>query len=75
MSAGGAHVDLGTESQMGCPADVIEVEDDALALSDHSEYRAVERVGSQVVVGEIGVAHDDAERRNGIVSLDDALHG
>ena len=74
VRAGGAHVDLGAETQMGRPAVAVEIEDHPLALSDHPEDRAFESVGGEVVVGEIGVAHDDAERGDRIVSLDDALH-
>jgi hypothetical protein len=39
---------------------VVELEHDALALAHHAEDRSGERVGGEVVVGEIGVAHDDA---------------
>src|SRR5215213_2623070 len=38
--AGGAHVDLGTQTQCGGPPLLVQVEDDALALSDHPEHRA-----------------------------------
>ena len=45
------------------PAVVVEVEDDTLPLAEHAEDRALERVGGQVELGEIGVAQDDARRR------------
>ena len=56
--AGGAHVDLGPEAQPGGQALVVEVEDHTLALAQHAEDRAGQRVGGQVELGQIGVAHD-----------------
>ena len=63
--AGGTHVDLGAEPQVRRAAGVVEIEHDPLALADHPEDRAFEGVGREVVVGEIGVAHDDAEPEPG----------
>ena len=56
VSSRGAHVDLGAEAQRGGAAGVVEVEDDPLALAQHAEARAVEGVGGEVVLGEVGVA-------------------
>ena len=39
---------------------VVELEDHPLALAEHAEDRAVQRVGGEVELGEIGVAHDHA---------------
>jgi GTP-dependent phosphoenolpyruvate carboxykinase len=59
------------------PADVarVEVEHDPLALTEHAEQRAVDGVGGEVVLGEVGVADDHALARGRVVGLDDALHG
>ena len=38
------------------------------------KHRALEGVGGEVVVGEVGVAHDDAVTGDRVVGLDDALH-
>ena len=59
---------------MGGPAVVVEVEDDPLALAQHAEDRAPQRIGGEVVLGEVGVAHDDAVAGARVVGLDDALH-
>ncbi len=75
VSARRPHVDLGAEPESGRTARVVEVEDDALSGSQHPEHRVRDRVGGEVVIGEIGVAHHDADAGLGIVSLDDALHG
>ena len=42
---------------------VVEIEDHALALPQHAEDRALERVVGEVVVGDVGVAHDDTVSR------------
>ena len=47
---------------------------DPLALAEHAEDRAVEGVGGEVVLGEVGVADDDAVAGRRVVGLDDALH-
>ena len=52
-----------------------EIEDDSLPLAEHAEDRAVERIGGQIELGEVGVAQDDAVAGGGVVRLDDALHG
>ena len=72
---GVCHVDLGAEPQFGGTAVVVELEQDPLALAHHAQDRALESVGSEVVVGEVGVAHDDAVAGAGVVGLDDSLHG
>ena len=63
--AGRAHVDLGAEPQARRPAGVVEIEHDPLALAEHAEHRALEGVGGEVVVGEIGVAHETPSRYRG----------
>ena len=47
---------------------------DPLALAQHAEHRALERVVGQVVLGQVGVAHDDAVAGVRVVRLDHALH-
>ena len=54
---------------------VVEVEDDALALAQHAEDRAVERVGGEVEVGERRCRTTTAVAGGRVVALDDALHG
>src|SRR6478609_11967378 len=45
--AGGAHVDLGAHADPGRELLVVEVEDDPLALAQHAEDRAVQRLPRQ----------------------------
>ena len=57
------HVNFATKAERCCTTRVIEVEHDALSLAEHSEDRTLEGVRCQVVIGKVGVAHDDANTR------------
>ena len=57
------HVNFATKAERCCTASFIEVEHDALPLAEHSEDRTLEGVRCQVVIGKVGVAHDDADAR------------
>ena len=57
------HVNFASKAERCCTASVIEIEHDSLTLAEHSEDRALEGVRCQVVIGEVGVAHDDADAR------------
>ena len=75
VSVPGVPMSTSEPSRKPCrPAGVVEVEDDPLALAQHAEDRPLERVGGEVVVGEVGVAHHDAEPGPRVVGLDDTLH-
>jgi hypothetical protein len=74
LVAGGLHIDLGAEAELGSPAGIVEFENDALALTHHAKDRARQRVASKLVIIEVGVAHDKTVPGCGVVSLDDALH-
>ena len=54
---------------------VIEVEHNALSLSEHAEDRAFERDGRQVVFGEVDVGHQHTVFGCWVIGLDGALHG
>ena len=43
------------------PTGVVEIEHHPLALAQHAEQRARQGVAGEVVVGDVRVAHDDAE--------------
>lgn len=58
-----SHVNFATEAERCCTTSVIEIEHDALTLTEHSEDRTLEGVRCQVVIGKVGVAHDDADAR------------
>ncbi len=47
---------------------------DTLTLTQHPEQRTVQRLSAQVELGQVGVPHDDAVLRRGVVGLDHALH-
>lgn len=70
-----SHVDFATETQLSRSSLAVEVEYDSLALAKHSEYRANEGVGREVVVGEVAIAHHDPITRRRVVGLDHSLHG
>ncbi len=57
------HVNFTTKAERCCTTSFIEVEHDALSLAEHSEDRTLEGVRCQVVIGKVGVAHDDADTR------------
>src|ERR671910_2633873 len=69
-----SHVDLRTQPQMCGATLAVEVEDHTLTLAKHAEHRAVQRVGGEIDLGEIGVAYDDPVPGGGVVRLDHALH-
>ena len=58
-----SHVNFATKAERCCTTVVIEVEHDALPLAEHSEDRTLEGVRSQVIIGKVGVTHDDADAR------------
>src|SRR5688572_6402023 len=64
---GRAHVDLRPQPQTRRPTLAVEVEDDTLALAEHPEHRAFERVGCEIDLDQIGVAHHDPVLGPGIV--------
>lgn len=72
--AGGLHVDLGAEAELGSSAGIVEFENHALALAYHAKDRPCQRIASKLVIIEVGVTHDEARPGCGVVSLDDALH-
>jgi len=57
--AGGLHVDLGAEAELGRSAGIVKFENNSLALTQHAKDRPGQRVASKLVVVEIGVAHDE----------------
>lgn len=61
--ARGSHVNFAAKAKECRTTSVVEVEHDALPLAEHSEDRTLEGVRGQVVIGEVGVAHDDADAR------------
>src|SRR5689334_4940969 len=74
-TAGCPHVDLGAEAQAGGPTALVDIEQHTLALADHAQDGALERVGRQVELPEIGVADQAAHPGARVVGLDHALHG
>ena len=74
LGGGEAEVGLGAGAHLGGAAVGVEVEHDPLALAQHPEDRALERVGREHELLAVGVAHDDALVRRGIEHLDRALH-
>src|SRR5215510_3443639 len=74
LGAREAHVGLGADAHGRGAAVAVELEGDALPLSQHAEDRALERVGGEHELGAIGVAHDDALAGLRVVDADDALH-
>ena len=58
-----SHVNFATKAKEYCTTSVVEVEHDALPLAEHSENRTLQGVRGQVVICEVGVAHDDADAR------------
>src|SRR5262249_8872889 len=71
---GEAHVGLGADAYERHATLVVELEVDALTLTQEPEQRTVERSGREHELGAIGVAHDDALTGLGGVDADDALH-
>ena len=51
------------------------VEDDALSLPQHAKRRSLERSGAKCHFAAIAVTANDTDAGNGIVDLDDTLHG
>jgi len=70
-----AHVDFAAETQRGGSACIIEIEYDSLTLTQHAEYGAIEGTIGDLVIGEIGIAHDQTLRGGRVIGLDDSLHG
>lgn len=71
---GHAEVGLRPRSQPSRSTLSVQVEDDALALAKHPEYRPDESVGRQDQVAAVGVAHEDPLAGGGVEGLHDALH-
>src|SRR3954453_10268969 len=70
-----AEVGLGARAQVRGPVGTVELEDDALALAQVPEDRALQGAGGQGVLRAVGVSHHDAFSGPRVVRLDDALHG
>ncbi len=64
---GGGHVDLGAQREACRSALGVEFEHDSLTLPEHAEHRAVERVGGEIELGEVGVGEDDTVARPRVV--------
>ena len=71
--ARGAHIDLGTHAEPGGKGLAVNVEHDALALTEHAEHRSVKCVARQLVLIEVRVADDGAIAGDWVVGLDHAL--
>jgi len=70
-----AHVDFAAESQRRRSTCIIEIEHNPLTLAQHAEHRAIEGTIGDLVIGEIGIAHDQTLRGGWVIGLDDSLHG
>lgn len=69
------HVDFAAETQCGGSTCIIEIKHDTLTLTQHAEYGAIESTIGDLVIGEIGIAHDQTLRGGWVIGLDDSLHG
>ena len=74
LELGCSHVDLGSEAQPGGPAVAVEFELHPLALAQHPEDRALQRVVGEVDIGQVGLVDQHPVTGDGVVALDDALH-
>lgn len=74
LVARGAHVPLGSDTQLRGATGSVEAEIHSLSLSQHPKDGPFECMGGEFVLGEIGVAQYDAVTGGRIERLDDALH-
>ena len=74
LVARGAHVPFGADPQLRGTSGSVEDEVHTLTLTQHAEDGALESVGGEVVLAEVGVAQHDAVAGGRIECLDDTLH-
>ena len=68
------HIYFAAQPQLGGPTIFVEPKHNPLTLAQHAKDRPRQRARGQVIVIQIGVAHDDTITTAGIVGLDDSLH-